>query len=48
MLQNIDELIRFLAEEWETIPQETVNNLVTFMKNRCESVLIKNGNRISY
>ena len=48
MPQNIDELTRFLAEEWEAIPQETVNNLVNSMKNRCESVLAKNGNKISY
>ena len=48
MPQNIDELTRFLAEEWEAIPQETVNNLVASMKNRCESVLEKNGDRISY
>ncbi len=48
MPQNIDELTRFLAEEWEAIPQETVNNLVASMKNRCESVLAKNGDRISY
>ena len=48
MSQNIDELTRFLAEEWEAIPQEKVNNLVASMKNRCESVLAKNGDRISY
>ena len=29
MPQNIDELTRFLAEEWEAISQETVNNLVS-------------------
>ena len=48
MPQNIDELTTFLAEEWEAIPQEIVNNLVASMKNRCESVLAKNGDRISY
>ena len=48
MSQNIDELIRFLAEEWEAIPQKMVNNLVTFIKKRCESVLAKNSDRISY
>ncbi len=30
--QNIDKLIRFLLEEQEAISQETVNNLVFFMK----------------
>jgi len=32
MPQNIDELTRFLLEEWEAIPQETVNNLVSSIK----------------
>ncbi len=32
MSQNIDELTRFLLEEWKAIPQETVNNLVSSMK----------------
>ncbi len=48
MPQNIDKLTRFLVKEWEAIPQETVNNLVVSMKNRCESVLAKNRDRISY
>jgi hypothetical protein len=48
MPQNVDELTRFLIEEWEAIPQETVNNLVSSMKNRCELVLTNNGNRIPY
>src|SRR5687767_9771221 len=38
MPQDINELTRFLAEEWKAIPQETVNNLVSSMKNRCELV----------
>jgi hypothetical protein len=48
MPQNINELKRFLVEEWEAIPQETVNNLIFSMKNRCESILAKNGDRIPY
>ena len=48
MPQNIDELTRFLAEEWKTIPQETVNNLVSSMKTWCELILANNGDRISY
>ena len=48
MPQNINELTRFLIEEWEEIPQETVNNLVSSMKTRCELVLANNGDRISY
>ncbi len=32
MPQNIDELTKFLLEEWKVIPQKTVNNLVSSMK----------------
>jgi transposase len=39
---------QFLAEEWELVPQETVNNLITSMKTRCELVLEKNGDRVPY
>jgi len=48
MPQNINDLTKFLAEEWDAIPQLTVNNLVMSMKIRCEMVLEKNGDRISY
>jgi transposase len=48
MPQNINELKHFLVEEWEAISQETVNNLIFSMKNRCESILAKNGDRILY
>ncbi len=48
MPQNINDLTKFLAEEWDAIPQLTVNNLVMSMKTRCEIVLEKNGDRISY
>lgn len=48
MPKDIAELTRFLAEEWEAIPQETVNNLVISMKKRCELVIEQNGDRISY
>ncbi|CAG8716979.1 7280_t:CDS:1 [Funneliformis mosseae] len=41
-------MTKFLVEEWDAVPQSTVNNLVMFMKTRCEMVLKKNGNRISY
>ncbi len=48
MPQNIDKLTRFLAKEWEVISQKTINNLVASMKNRCESVLAKNRDKILY
>ena len=43
MPQNVAELKQFMTEEWEAIPQETVNNLVRSMKKRCNLVLEKNG-----
>ena len=48
MPQNINELTKFLAEEWDAIPQLTINNLVMSMKTRCELILEKNGDRIPY
>jgi len=48
MPKNIEELKEFLMEEWEATPNETVINLVRSMKNRCELVLEKNGDRIPY
>lgn len=48
MPKNISELTEFLAEEWDAISQSTINNLVGSMKTRCELVLEKNGDRISY
>jgi len=43
----VDELKQFLVEEWETIPEQTVN-LIKSMKTRCQMVLEKNGDRIPY
>jgi transposase len=48
MPRNVAELKRFMVEEWEKIPQETVKNIIMSMKRRCELVLEKNGDRISY
>src|ERR1043165_5363919 len=47
-IENVNELTQFLTEEWDAIPQMIVNNLVLSMKTRCELILEKNGNRISY
>ena len=41
MPRNVDELKRF-------IPQETVKNINMSMKRRCELILEKNEDRISY
>ena len=48
MPRNTDELMRFMIEEWDAIPQEIVNNLVSSMKSICESILANNGDRVSY
>jgi transposase len=48
MPQNVEELKEFLVEEWEAISKETVNNLVSSIKNRCNLVLERNGDRIEY
>jgi transposase len=48
MPKNVDELKRFMVEEWEKIPQEIVKNIIMSMKRRCELVSEKNGDRISY
>ena len=48
MPKNLDELKQFLVEEWEAIPEQIVNNLIKSMKTRCQMVLEKNGDRISY
>jgi transposase len=48
MPENIEELKRFLAEEWDAVSEQTVINLISSMKNRCNQVLEKNGDRIEY
>ena len=46
MPKDVDELKRFMSEEWEKIPQETVQNITLSMKRRCELILQHNGIRI--
>lgn len=48
MPKDTSELKQFMVEEWDKIPQEIVQNLICSMKNRCELILQKNGDRISY
>ena len=48
MPKDVDELKRFMGEEWEKIPQETVQNIILSMNRRCELILQHNGNRITY
>ena len=46
--RNIDELNQYMTEEWEKIPESFLVNLVQSMKTRCQLVIEKNGERISY
>ena len=48
MPKNIEELKQFLAEEWDAIPENVVNNLIQSMKIRCELILEKDGERIPF
>ena len=48
MPKIIEELKKFMVEKWDAISDETVNNLVLSMENRCKLVLKENGDRISY
>jgi len=48
MPKNLNELERIMVEEWNAIPVSVLINLVDSMKRRCEEVIVKNGERISY
>jgi transposase len=48
MPKNLIDLHQFMVEEWDSIPQLTLINLIRSMKRRCELVIEKNGERISY
>ncbi|CAG8484869.1 28917_t:CDS:2 [Dentiscutata erythropus] len=46
--KNLDKLEQFMAEEWDEITQGILENLVGSMRNRCELVIEKKGDRILY
>jgi len=48
MPKNLDDLERFMAEEWNNIPTTVLNNLIKSMKHRCDLVIELGGERISY
>jgi len=48
MPQNQKDLIQFMVEEWNSIPNSVLKNLVNSMKRRCELIIENNGERISY
>ena len=48
MPKNCDELKHFMKEEWHNIPNHVLINLINSMKDRCELIIEKNGERIPY
>ena len=48
MPKNLGELERFMVDEWNKIPEESLKYLVNSMRNRCQEVLNENGETISY
>lgn len=45
---NIDDLNRFLHEEWEKVEKTIVINLVNSMQSRCLAIIDSKGERINY
>src|SRR3954470_22401281 len=45
--KNLDNLNRFMIEEWKDIPDSVIKNLIGSMRKRCEAVIERNGERIS-
>ncbi len=48
MPKNLGELEWFMVEEWNKIPESMLKYLVESMRDRCQEVLEKNGETISY
>jgi len=48
MPRNLDDLEKFMVEEWQNIPNTVLINLSKSMKRRCELIIEKNGERIPY
>jgi len=46
--KNIAELEQFMVEEWDSIPQYIIINLIRSMKERCQLIIDNNGERIPY
>jgi hypothetical protein len=46
--RNLDELERFMVEEWDLIPNSVLVNLINSMQRRCKSVIKSKGERIDY
>lgn len=48
MPKNLNDLERFMAEEWNNIPKTVLTNLIKSMKHRCDLIIESGGERISY
>ncbi|CAG8738106.1 19570_t:CDS:2, partial [Racocetra persica] len=48
MPYNLQELERYMKEEWNKIPNSVLVSLVGSMRRRCELVIENNGERISF
>ena len=46
MPKNREELVRFMVEEWNSISDRTLINLVGSMKRICELVIESNGKKV--
>jgi transposase len=46
--KNCDDLAQFMVEEWDSISDTVLTNLVNSMKERCNLVIDKKGERIPY
>lgn len=45
---NVDQLFQFLQQEWQAIPQATLQTLVHSMRRRCVACLAANGGHTRY
>lgn len=48
MPKNLNDLEKFMTEEWNLIPESVILNLVNSMRPRCELIIENNGERIPY
>lgn len=45
---NLQRLFQFLQEEWEAVPQVTLQNLILSMRRRCQDCIAANGGHTRY
>uniref|UniRef100_A0A3Q2YQR1 Tc1-like transposase DDE domain-containing protein n=1 Tax=Hippocampus comes TaxID=109280 RepID=A0A3Q2YQR1_HIPCM len=47
-LQNLNDLMASLQEEWDGMPQQTISRLVNSMRRHCQAVIDAKGHVMSY